>query len=145
MPTKPIGGPSNRKPQPGPELTLEEKLQNAIQKRDLWRQVAARPELKRETAAFAASLAQSWDAAAPAYQKALMPEEAGAPNTDPYLLGDPHLLGDPYLLRLLMPEQLAAMLLGSPSPNPPTSSPQSEQPSTKPETSTGKISTRRRR
>ena len=68
--------------QPKPPST-HEKLKNALAKRDFWRKAAADPAQTPSSAAAATSLAKSWDAAALAYQKALMPPDEDADGSNP--------------------------------------------------------------
>ncbi len=82
MSATPQGRPSNPK-QPQRELSPEQKLQNALAKRDFWRKAAADPKQSPEGAAAAASLARSWDSAALAYRKALLPPEEDADESNP--------------------------------------------------------------
>ena len=67
--------------QPKPPST-HEKLKNALAKRDFWRKAAADPAQTPSSAAAATSLAKSWDAAALAYQKALMPPDEDADESN---------------------------------------------------------------
>jgi hypothetical protein len=68
--------------QPKP-LSTHKKLKNALAKRDFWRKAAADPAQTPSSAAAASDLAKSWDAAALAYQKALMPPNEDADESNP--------------------------------------------------------------
>jgi hypothetical protein len=68
--------------QPKPPST-HEKLKYALAQRDFWRKAAAGPAQTPSSAAAASDLAKSWEAAALGYQKALMPPDEDAGESNP--------------------------------------------------------------
>ena len=102
-----------------PEPSVQQKLAQSLQKRDQWRKVAADQNQTPASAAAAAGLARSWDAAALAYQKALLPAD---PQSQ-----------DPFLDRLLGLDPLEGLYR---SQSQPSGSPETPETSTGPETST---------